>query len=78
MPKVKDALTLFDSGYCTWKRCRKFLANGAGLQDFTDPANPQRYCWECADKAEAARVSVPVPKQEPAPRRIVVVRKVIR
>lgn len=80
MPKPKDHRAAFEAGYCSGKHCRDLVGNGQGVQDYTDPENPKRFCWTCHEKIEAKRAaSSPPPDLEPEPapvrRRVVVVRR---
>lgn len=76
MPKPKDVRAAYDAGYCTAKYCRDLVGSGEGVQDYTDPENPQRYCWPCHVKLEAKRVPDPLPAPAPVRRRIIVRRNV--
>lgn len=81
MPKPKDARAAFDAGYCSGKHCRDLVGSGEGIQDYTDPEKPKRFCWRCYQKLEAVKdkESKPAPDMEPEPapvrRRVVVVRR---
>jgi len=83
MSKPKSVREAYDAGYCTAKYCRDLVGSGEGVQDHTDPDNPQRYCWSCYQKLEAKREAEskfvpdlePQPEPAPKPRRVVVVRR---
>jgi hypothetical protein len=91
MPKPNNVRAAFDAGYCSGKYCRDLVGSGEGIQDYTDPEHPKRFCWFCYRKLEAAKDASPKAPPAPAtapppdatpptlpptlPRRVVVVRR---